>query len=159
MSSPARTALSLLVVVAGCTEGGTLPSPTVRVDLSPHLPRKVQRRLAAADTSYECHRKLTVEGEGARQAFIVTWRVFEADAGQRHITAVQVDPDGPFTGARGPRASAAVDPVKGGKGVSVRVGWQATRGCGTIKASNTLALRPDDPRCKPPKPAGKIFTK
>lgn len=162
MRSPARRHLLFLVVLAPltCNEGGTLPSPTVRVDLSEHLPNKALKRFVAADTSYECDRKLTVAAQGGSQRFVVTWRVFEADAGERHITAVQVDPDGAFSGGRGPKASAAVSPA-GGKErkVTVQIGWEARKGCGGIQASQTLTLSPDDPTCKPPRPAGKIFSK
>ena len=151
--------LALIGLVMGCcTEGGTLPSPTVRVDLSRHLPGKALRRFVAADTSYQCDRTVTVTSHGASQRFVVAWRVFEADEGQRHITAVQVDPDGPFSGARGPKASAAVNLHRGGKKVSVQISWQATRGCGTIHANQSVTLHPDDSGCKPPRPAGKIFS-
>jgi len=161
MRAPVRRHLFLVVVaLLACSEGGTLPSPTVRVDLSEHLPERARKRFVAADTSYECDRKLTVAAQGGSQRFVLTWRVFEADAGQRYITAVQVDPDGAFSGGRGPKASAAVSPA-GGKErkVTVQIGWEARKGCGEIRASQTLTLSPDDPSCKPPKPAGKIFSK
>lgn len=149
--------LPLLALVAlTCAEGGTLPSPTVRVDLSDRLPKKARRRLAAADTSYECSRKVTLEGQGARQRFVVTWRLYEAEADRRFITAVQVAPDGPFEGGRGPRASASVAATRGFT-VPVEIRWSATKGCSNIRASTMVELRSDDPTCKPPRPTGKIF--
>jgi hypothetical protein len=83
--------------------------------------------------------------------------VFVADGGKRYITAVQVDPDGAFNGGRGPKASAVVTPR--GEKVAVQIGWEAQKGCGAIHARHELELRPDDPACTPPKPAGKIFSR
>lgn len=140
-----------------CSDQGRLPSPTVRVDLSHRLPEKPRRQFAAADTSHECSRKVTLAGQGASQRFVVTWRLFRSGERRRFITAVQVAPDGPFEGGRGPRASASVGPTRG-EAVPVTLRWSATRGCGAIRASTTVTLRTDDPTCKPPRlTGGKIF--
>jgi hypothetical protein len=152
-------AVLVVALTATCSESGQLPSPTVRVPLWERLPIKAQRQFAAADTTYECSRKVKLAGKGAAQRFVVTWRLFEAGEGVRFITAVQVDPDGPFEGGRGPKASALVSGTKG-KNVSVQIRWSATKGCSSINAQTTIQLRTDDPDCKPPKPAGgKIFSR
>jgi hypothetical protein len=157
LSRKVRLALLLLALSAlTCSEGGQLPSPTILVDLSDRLPDKTRRQLAAADTGWECRRKVTLEGHGARQRFVVTWRLFQAEAGKRFITALRVEPDGAFEGGRGPRASASVRETRGST-VPVEIRWSATKGCSAIKASTTVELRTDDPTCSPPKPAGKIF--
>ena len=156
------TILALLALtLATCSEGGTIPSPLVRVDLSDKLPAKVQRRLRAADTGFECHRKVGLTSQGASQQFIVTWRVFEAETGVRYVTAVGVETDGPFTGARAPSGTAVVEDPRpregGGNAVRVRIQWQATKGCSSISARTVEQLDSQDPSCKPPKSGVKIF--
>lgn len=139
-----------------CSHETSLPSPTVRVDLRHRLPEKELRRLQLADTTYECHRAVELRAQGAGQRFIITYKLLPGEGGKRHITVVQVAPDGPFTGARGPVASAVVGEGKGGV-VPVEIKWEATKGCSTISAGTRVVLRADDPACKAPRPAGKIF--
>jgi len=148
--------LALFVVLLACCSETFLPSPTVRVDLRHRMPEKELRRLLLADTTFECRRRATVETAGASQRFIVTYKVFQGECDRRYITAVQVEPDGPFSGARGPVASAVVSDGNGRK-VPVQITWEATRGCSTVTAGVRVELVPDDPTCKPPRPAGKIF--
>jgi hypothetical protein len=150
-----------LLTLTTCSDGGTIPSPLVRVDLQDKLPAKVQRRLRAADTGFECHRKVGLTEQGASQQFIVTWRVFEAETGVRYITAVGVETDGPFTGARDPSGTAVVEDPRpregGGNAVRVHIQWQATKGCSAISARTVEALDSQDPSCKPPRSGVKIF--
>jgi hypothetical protein len=153
----------LLLLCAGITCSGPaeLPSPTLRVDLRAKLPRKVLRRLMAVDTSYECSRKLTLRSGGASQRFIVTSRVFDFKEGQRYLTAVQVEPDGPTEGGSSPEASAAVgEPViEEGQGMTVPVNltWSARAGCSKVTAGEQVKLASNDPACKPPSSKVKIF--
>lgn len=150
----ARHLVWIALLALTCAEG-SLPSPTVRVDLRHELPRKVLRRLLAHDSSFECRRKVALAKGGVRQRFVITWRVFEMEPGSRHITMVQVEPDGPFEGARMPSASAMIE-GKGQRRV-VQLEWKAQKGCRSVSARKRVPLGTTDPGCKVPKARLKIF--
>jgi len=148
---------ALLLGLAGCEEGGSVAAPMVRVDLRPKLPEKAQRRLAAADTSYECQKAFKLADGGAEQSFQVSWRVYE-ETDEKLITAVEVNPDGPTRGAGSPSATALVEELESrtlGKEkvalVPVRISWSASKGCRKVSAATRLELRADDPGCRKPK--------
>lgn len=150
---------TLLLVVLGaafamCGGGGTVTSPVVRVDLRDRLPLRAQRRAYVHDTSYPCSKALTLSAQGAEQRFIANWRVLD-DRGTRHITAVEIVPEGETSGAREPSASAVVeDTTSDKKGddliavVPVRLVWTATKGCSRVTANARLELRADDKSCR-----------
>ena len=157
MTPPRALLLGLLVMLA-CAQGGTLSSPTVRIDLRDRLPRKVLKKLLAVDTTYECRRKVDLRKAGMWQRFVVTWRVFDAGKAGLHFTALDVAPDGPFSGARAPKASAALGELETvtakGQPVSrltVQIFLQGVSGCSRRTAGHKEVIRTDDADCKPPR--------
>ena len=162
MTAALRASLVLLLL-GGCEGGGAVSSPVVRVDLRARLPEKLQRRLAVADMTYECRKPFKLEAGGAEQAFLASWRVLE-EPGERFITAVEVNPDGPTRGAGSPSASALVEEIqkrREGKEVvalaPVRVSWNASKGCGKVSSVVRLELRADDKGCVKPKGPGRLL--
>jgi hypothetical protein len=152
------------LTAGGCSSEGVVSSPVVRVDLRDRLPRNLQRQIAAADTSYPCTRTFTLSEGEASQRFVVNYRVLQGEQAQ-HITAVEVVPDGPTEGARGPKASAMVGELRlqedGSKEVAevpVRISWSATSGCSRISRTRIMTLRADAPDCKPPAPGKKLLS-
>jgi hypothetical protein len=161
MSAALRASL-LFVLLAGC-DRGAVSAPVVRVDLRARLPEKVLRRLVAADTTYECRKPFKLASGGAEQAFLASWRVLD-ETGERFITAVEINPDGPTRGAGSPTASALVEEIqkrREGKDVvgmvPVRVSWSASKGCGKVSAVERIELRADDPACVKPKGPGRLL--
>lgn len=153
----------MTLLFGGCEGGGSVTSPVVRVDLRARLPEKLQRRLAVADTTYECRKLFKLGVRDAEQGFVASWRVLDEEGG-RYVTAVEVEPDGPTRGGSSPSASASVLDVfnaaaKGQAVVAVApllVSWSARKGCSSVGASTRLDLRADDPGCRKPKP-GKLL--
>jgi len=154
-----RPLLALILLGAACEGGHSLSSPVLRVDLRDRLPEAVQRRLAQADTSYECRRGFALEAQGVQQRFLATWRVLD-EGGARLVTTVQLEPQGDTVGGSDPSASAAVgEPrVRGNAArVPLRVTWTASKGCGRVSASRELELAADEAGCKPPQRPGRLL--
>jgi len=161
--SAALRAWLVLLLLGGCEGGGSVVAPVVRVDLRSRLPEKLQRRLAVADTTYECRSPFKLAAGGAEQAFVASWRVLE-EPGERYITVVEVNPDGPTRGAGSPSASALVEEIQKRREskevvalAPVRVSWSASKGCGKLSSFSRLELRADDPGCHKPKGPGKLL--
>ncbi len=159
----ARASLLLLALLVGCQEGGMVTAPVVRVDLRPRLPEKLRRRLAVADMTYECRTPFKLSAGNAEQSFVASWRVLE-EPGERFITAVEVNPEGPTRGAGSPSASALVEEIqkhRRGKEVvglaPVRVSWSASKGCGKVSSAVRIELRADDPGCLKPRGPGRLL--
>jgi hypothetical protein len=151
MSSRAILLSLSLAVACG---GHSVSSPVLRVDLRDRLPPKLQRQVAKADSSYPCTHRFSLAAEGASQRFLVGYRVLD-DGASKHVTALEVDPEGETSGASAPSATAAVAGIRQASGVSVvsvRVSWEASKGCNKVGASTTVELRADGPGCRPPRP-------
>ena len=144
----------LASLVLGCGGGHSVSSPVLRVDLRDRLPPKLQRQIVATDTSYPCTHRFTLAAEGASQRFVVGYRVLD-DGTSKHITAVEVEPEGETVGASAPAATAAVGESRTAGGIAiqrVRVSWEASKGCGKVSATTTVELRADGEGCRPPRP-------
>jgi len=145
--------LLLLAALCGCG-GGTLTSPVLRVDLRDRLPPKLQKQVAVADTSYPCSQRFSLAAGGASQRFLANYRVLD-DGTSKHVTAVELEPEGETAGASSPTASAAVGELRREGAISIlplRVSWEASKGCGKVSASETVELRGDGAGCRPPRP-------
>ncbi len=152
-----RALLCAGLLLCACDDSHSLSSPVVRVDLSGKLPASLQRRLAAADDSYECRRSVMLASGDAHQRFRAVWRVLD-DGGSRYVTAVELEAQGETSGATAPQATALVDELafqRRGKDVvavvPMRISWSASKGCGRVSASTSLELRGDDPGCRVPR--------
>ncbi|MBW2735167.1 MAG: hypothetical protein JRH20_22525 [Deltaproteobacteria bacterium] len=160
-----RYLLHLLVLVLfvgplACDAGpATMPNPLVRLDVSSKLPPKVRRRLPSA-IDLDCHDEVVLQAEGAKQTFIINWRVVDVD-GARYMMAIDVQPSGTTSGAKSPKASGTIGQFKregqgksGVDSVSVVISWQAQKGCSQLKETKLLTVRSDHASCKSPQPGG-----
>lgn len=144
----------LAALAVACSGGHTLSSPVLRVDLRARLPPKLQRQVAVVDTSYPCTHRFTLAEKGASQRFLASYRVLD-DGTLRHITAVELEPEGDTVGASAPSATAAIGEARQAGSASIlplRVSWHASKGCEKLSATTTVELRADSEGCRPPKP-------
>jgi len=141
------------------TQPSSMPNPLLRADLASQLPEGLKvRKLAAIEL--DCTRQVELGKEGARQQFVVNWRVLDID-GVRYIAAVDVAPKGGTSGATAASATATVGQVKrqkaGGKTVDelqVTLHWQAKKGCSSLSETRSETVRSDDGSCKAAQPKG-----
>ncbi len=147
----------LLALSPGACGGRTtLTSPVVRVDLRAQLPGRLQQLVVDGDDSFPCNMEVTLADQGVVQKFAINWHVLQ-DGPDRYVTALSVEPAGPTSGAVNPKASGAVGNLKqetAGKSriivLPLTLTWEATKGCGQVKASKKFLLRADDASCKKP---------
>jgi hypothetical protein len=154
-----RRAFLLFVLVLLACGKATIVSPIARVDLRAQLPPALQRKIVALDTTFECRKRLLLEGEGVKLGVVATFRIL--DEGTKHITSVEVAPNGPVVGGVDAEASAVVGEIEmvraggaeGAARVPVFLTLSARKGCSRVEVSRRILLAADDPICKPKKGA------
>lgn len=153
---------SALIGPLACDSGqATMPNPLVRADLSSKFPKALRGRLPSA-IDLDCHQKVTLQADGAKQEFIVNWRVADVD-NVRYMMAVDVQPSGKTSGASSPKASGTIGQLeRKGEGkrsvdsVPVIISWQAQKGCSQLKETKQLVVRSNHASCKSSQPKGLI---
>ncbi len=158
-------ALLLLALLLACQGNTHLTSPVISLDLRHLLPANLQRVVVDSDPSYPCERNFQISTGEVTQRFTLYWKVMD-QGDSRFITAVEVNSDGPISGAVSPEASAMLGEVSvksldgiRHKMMPLHVTLRATKGCQTVKASTDLELRTDFSGCqKPQRPKMKLLT-